>query len=142
MASDKIRELGRGITLLAEVEGQGPSAASGDRVIFNMKLWLNRGDEVPLNSIQAPHLPEFMIRIVDGEKLVDHTASLGRREAFAGVERTLVGMTAGGYRKVRVSPHLAYGEKGLPGLIPENAVLTIEIWLREILPRSGKSRTD
>ena len=142
MASDKIREIGRGITLLAEMGGQGPPAARGDRVIFNMKLWLNRGDEVPLNSIQAPHLPEFMIRVVDGEKLVDHTAGLGRREVFAGVERTLVGMTAGGYRKVRVSPHLAYGEKGLPGLIPENAVLTIEIWLREILPRSGKNRTD
>jgi FKBP-type peptidyl-prolyl cis-trans isomerase len=43
-------------------------------------------------------------------------------------------MKAGGYRKVRVSPHLAYREKGIAGLIPENAVLVIEIWLREILP--------
>jgi FKBP-type peptidyl-prolyl cis-trans isomerase len=41
-------------------------------------------------------------------------------------------MKAGGYRKV--SPHLAYREKGMAGLIPENAVLVIEIWLREILP--------
>jgi FKBP-type peptidyl-prolyl cis-trans isomerase len=141
MASDKIREIGRGIALLEEVEGDGPSAARGDRVTFNMKLWLKRGDEVPLNSIQVAHLPEFMIRIVDGEKLVDHAATLGRREVFAGVERSLVGMKAGGYRKVRVSPHLAYREKGLTGLVPENAVLTVEIWLREIVPFSGKSRT-
>jgi FKBP-type peptidyl-prolyl cis-trans isomerase len=134
MTAKKISKIASGITLLAEVEGEGPPATRGDRIIFNMKIWLNRGDEVPLNSIQAHHVPERMIRIVAGEKLVDHTATLGRREAIAGVERSLTGMKAGGYRKVRVSPHLACREKGLPGLIPEHAVLVVEIWLREILP--------
>jgi FKBP-type peptidyl-prolyl cis-trans isomerase len=42
-------------------------------------------------------------------------------------------MKPGGYRKVKVSPHLAYGERGIPGLIPTNAVLVIEIWLRQVL---------
>ncbi len=127
-------EIALGITLLTETEGEGRPAAPGDRMIFNMKIWLNRGDEVPLNTIQAQHVPERMIRSVAGEKLVDHTATLGKREVIAGVERSLKGMKAGGYRKIRVSPHLAYREKGLPGLIPENAVLVVEIWLREILP--------
>jgi FKBP-type peptidyl-prolyl cis-trans isomerase (trigger factor) len=106
-----------------------------------MKIWLNRGDEVPLNSIQAQHLPEQMIRIVAGEKLVDHTAILGKREVIPGVERSLIDMKAGGYRKVRVSPHLAYREKGLPGLIPKHAVLVVEIWMREILLRSEAGST-
>lgn len=134
MTAKKMSEVARGITLVTEVEGQGPPAARGDRIIFNMKIWLNRGDEVPLNAIQAQHLPEQMIRSVAGEKLVDHTATLGKREVIAGVERSLIDMRAGGYRKVRVSPHLAYREKGLPGLIPERAVLVVEIWLQEILP--------
>jgi FKBP-type peptidyl-prolyl cis-trans isomerase (trigger factor) len=134
MTAKKMSEVGRGITLLMEVEGQGPAAARGDRIIFNMKIWLNRGDDVPLNTIQGQHLPEQMIRSVAGEKLVDHTATLGKREVIAGVELSLIDMKAGGYRKVRVSPHLAYREKGLPGLIPEQAVLVVEIWLREILP--------
>jgi FKBP-type peptidyl-prolyl cis-trans isomerase len=134
MAPGQKSQLVSGITILAESEGQGPAAAKGQRVIFNMKIWLNRGDEVPLNAIQAQHLPEQMIRTVDREKLVDHRVTLGRREVFAGVEHSLLGMRAGGYRKVRVSPHLAYREKGLPGLIPEHAVLDVEIWLREILP--------
>ena len=43
-------------------------------------------------------------------------------------------MKSGGYRKVRVSPHLAYRDKGLPGLIPEDAVLVFEIWMQEIIP--------
>ena len=58
---------------------------------------------------------------------------LGRREAIAGVEHALMGMKVGGYRKVRISPHLAYRDKGIPDLIPPDAVLICEIWLRDIV---------
>ena len=132
MTAKKMPEVARGITLLREIQGQGPPAARGDRIIFNMRIWLNRGDEVPLITIQAQHVPEQRIRTVAGEKFVDHTAVLGKREVIPGIERSLMDMKAGGYRKVRVSPHLAYRDKGLPGMIPQNAVLEIEIWLREI----------
>jgi hypothetical protein len=144
MTSKKSSEVARGITLLMEAEGKGRPAARGDRVVFNMKIWLNRGDEVPLNGIQAQHLPKRMIRSVAGEELVDHTAILGKRGVIVSVERSLIDMKPGGYRKVRVSPHLAYREKGLPGLIPEHAVLVIEIWLREILPANvrGENQPD
>jgi hypothetical protein len=79
-AGKKLAKIASGITLLEEVEGQGPSAVKGDRVVFNMKLWLNRGDEVPLNAVQAEHLPEYMTRTVDGQKFIDHRTTLGRRE--------------------------------------------------------------
>ena len=42
-------------------------------------------------------------------------------------------MQVGGLRRVRVSPHLAYGAAGVPGLIPANAVLTFEVELLEVL---------
>ncbi len=29
--------------------------------------------------------------------------------------------------KLKISPHLAYGEKGIAGRIPENAVIIVEI---------------
>ena len=132
MTAKKMPEVARGITLLREIQGQGPPAARGDRIIFNMRIWLNRGDEVPLITIQAQHVPKQRIGTVAGEKFLDHTAVLGKREVIPGVERSLMDMKAGGYRKVRVSPHLAYRDKGLPGMIPQNAVLEIEIWLREI----------
>jgi FKBP-type peptidyl-prolyl cis-trans isomerase len=44
-----------------------------------------------------------------------------------------MGMKVGGYRKVRISPHLAYRDKGIPDLIPPDAVLICEIWLRDIV---------
>lgn len=129
----KAAQIAGGIALLKEQEGEGAAAAKGDRIVFNMKIWLNHGDEVPLNAAQIQHVPAPIVRDVNGEKLLDRTATLGRREIVAGIEQSLVGMKVGGYRRVRVSPHLAYREKGLPGLIPEHAVLVLELWLREIL---------
>jgi FKBP-type peptidyl-prolyl cis-trans isomerase len=122
-----------GLKLLDEREGDGPSAQKGDRVMFHMRLFLNKGDEIPLNETQAKHLPNEMIRVVDGMTFIDRTIVLGRREAIAGVEHTLMGMKVGGYRKVRVSPHLAYRDKGITDLIPPDAVLICEIWLRDIV---------
>jgi FKBP-type peptidyl-prolyl cis-trans isomerase len=122
-----------GLKLLDEREGDGPSAQKGDRVMFHMRLFLNKGDEIPLNETQAKHLPKEMIRVVDGMTFIDRTIVLGRREAFAGVEHALIGMKVDGYRKVRISPHLAYRDKGIPNLIPPDAVLICEIWLRDIV---------
>lgn len=122
----------RGIKLLEEVTGTGKTAQNGDRVVFNLKIFLNHGDEVPMNQSKAASVPGQLQRVEGGYRFIDHTITLGKRHAIAAVEQSLIGMQVGGYRKVRASPHLAYREKGLPGLIPENAVLLLELWLREI----------
>jgi hypothetical protein len=57
--------------LLEEQEGAGRPAQKGDRVLFHMRLFLNRGDEVPLNETQAKHLPREMIRVVDWSALIN-----------------------------------------------------------------------
>jgi hypothetical protein len=119
---------------LDEREGSGEPAKTGDRIIYNLKIYLNKGEEVPINERQAEHLPENMIRIgEDSHRLVDHSITLGQRQAVAGVEYSLAGMKRGGYRKVRVSPHLAYRATGVDGLVPSDAVLVVELWLRELI---------
>ena len=118
--------------MLEEREGTGRPVQKGDLVVYNIRIYLNKGDEVPLNSTQAAHLPQEMVRVENGVTVVDHRIVLGRRQAIAGIEHALLGMRPGGYRKVRISPHLAYREKGVPGLIPADAVLTVELWLREM----------
>ena len=129
-----------GIKLLDERDGTGEPVKHGDRVIYNLKIYLNKGDEVPLNQQQTEYLSDNRIRNVDGDRLVDHQLLLGSREAIAGVEYTLVGMKCGGYRKVRVSPHLAYREEGLGELIPAHAVLIIELWLREVVANRSEGK--
>lgn len=122
-----------GVKLLDDREGEGQPAQKGDRVIYNVRLFLNKGEEVPLNASQAEHLPKEMLRIEGNVTFVDHQTVLGSRQTMAGIEHALMGMKAGGYRKVRISPHLAYREKGLSNLIPSQAVLTVEVWLRHII---------
>jgi len=130
-------KLESGIELIEEFVGRGPAAARGDTVVFNWRVFLNRGDEVPLNDMQAPVVPPETIRVESGRRLVDHRTRLGGRHVIAGVEKSLLGMAAGGYRRVRVGPHLAFRASGLPDLIPENAVLVLELWLREVEPAAA-----
>lgn len=39
-------------------------------------------------------------------------------------------------RKVQISPHLAYGNKGIKDLIPPEALLIYEIELLDIFPKT------
>ncbi len=122
-----------GLKLLDEREGKGEPAKKDDRVVYNVRTFLNKGDEVGIQAKQIEQLSnQLKLRVVDGVTLIDHHTVLGSRQVIAGVEHTLIGMKAGGYRKVRISPYLAYRDKGIPDYIPPDAVLIVEIWLREI----------
>jgi hypothetical protein len=122
-----------GLKLLEEREGAGKPANKGDRIVYNSRLFLNKGDEVPLNAKQVEHLPKEMIQVEGGVTFVGHKPPAWKPPDNGGVEHALMGMKVGGYRKVRVSPHLAYRDKGIPNLIPPDAVLICEIWLRDIM---------
>jgi hypothetical protein len=43
----------------------------------------------------------------------------------------------GGTRRLRISPQLGYGEKGIPGVIPPNSVLNAEVTILEENNSSG-----
>ena len=122
-----------GIELLDDREGSGEPAKKGDKIIYNVRIYLNKGEEVPVNERQAEFLPPTMLRSENGRRWVDHELLLGKRRAIAGIEHALIDMKPGGYRKVRLSPHLAYRDQGVADLIPPNAVLTVELWLRQII---------
>lgn len=107
-----------GIKLVSEIEGGGPAIQVGERVKLRLKGWLNSGDC-------------FEDDVVD--------TMVGRRRLIRGLEQSLIGMKVGGVRTVRISPHLAYGESGVPGRIPPNAVLLYEIEVLEVIYRPQRS---
>lgn len=98
--------------MLEEREGTGEPAAKGDTVEFESQAWLSGGD--PAQD-----------RIIT-------TACLGKRQVIAGVEYSLIGMKPGGYRKVKISPHLAYRDVGVPEKVPPHAVLIFELWMKKV----------
>ncbi|MGC3972966.1 MAG: FKBP-type peptidyl-prolyl cis-trans isomerase [Nitrospira sp.] len=103
----------KGPVYLDQCEGNDPETHLGDRVLYNCRMFLHRGDEVPINDRQAANLPAHRLRVERGVTLVDHQVELGRRQVIPGIEQALLGMRGGGYCKVRIGPHLAYGDKGL-----------------------------
>jgi len=131
-------KLAKGIDLLQETAGTGVAAGKGDSVTYNTRLFLRKGDEVTQDaSIIARSRAHLAVRTVDDVELIDHVTELGKRRAIAGIEKSLYGMRTGGFREILVSPQLAYREKGIPGLIPENAMLRIQLWVRDIRQATG-----
>ena len=109
-------QLKRGIKLLSEVEGSGATAEKGARVKVRLNGWLSKGE-----PIRQEPISEFVV---------------GGRALIPGIEYSVEGMRVGGTRKVRISPHLAYKEAGVAGIIPTGAVLTYEIELLGVEQRT------
>lgn len=122
-----------GLTLLEETEGSGDAASKGDSVVFHFRAFLNKGEEAAMNEVaDREKWPPEMFSEVDGHTFINHTIVLGKRRAIPAIEHSLYGMKVGGHRRVKASPHLAYREQGVPGKIPPNAVLILDIWLRQL----------
>lgn len=59
--------------------------------------------------------------------------SLGAGLVIPGWDEGIIGMRAGGRRKLTVPPELGYGSRGAGSVIPPNAVLVFDIQLLDIM---------
>jgi len=113
-----------GVEVLTDVAGEGDDVRRQGVYQVRLRMWLNRGDPVrwpaPFGFVDRARLED------DGATIVTDVR-IDRRSLFAGLFQGVQGMRVGGTRTLKIAPHLAYGEKGLPGRIPPNAVLTVEI---------------
>jgi peptidylprolyl isomerase len=105
-----------GVTVEELTIGTGERAAAGTIATIQYRGVLTRGDQ-------------FRSSYEEGQPLRVH---VGRREVIAGLELGLLGMRVGGRRRLVISPHLAYGQRGVPGVVPPNAVLIVEVELLEV----------
>lgn len=109
---------GRGGVEYEDLEtGTGSLAERGCAVEVEYSLFLNRGECVEENQRSS-----FRI---------------GERRVVAGLEYGVEGMREGGKRRIRVGPHLAYRDAGVPTTIPPNAVLEFKVLLLSVKPLNG-----
>ena len=97
-------KLESGIKPLEDVPGTRAEAPRSDRVTYNLRLFLNQGEEVPLDELQKDRLSNDQLRVGSDREVMDRVVTLGKREVVPAVERSLTGMRVGGYRKLRASP--------------------------------------
>ena len=105
-----------GIKIKDVVVGTGAAASKKSRVVIHVRGFLKRGDVV-IDTRK------------DGQPW---RIDLGKRDCFAGLRYGIEGMCVGGQRELAISPHLGYGGEGMPGWIPPNAVLRLEVELLEV----------
>jgi FKBP-type peptidyl-prolyl cis-trans isomerase len=103
----------KGIEITDLSVGTGTEATQDNCVAVNVRFFLRRGDEVFFSPAFGPRL----------------LIALWRRDCVAGLLKGIPGMRVGGLRQIVISPHLAYGETGIPGRIPANALLRCEVEL-------------
>lgn len=105
----------RGVVLRDLLSGQGLPAIAGDEVTV-----------------------DYTVQLEDGTQ-VDSTLDRGLTETFRlgaaplpGWDEGLIGMRPGGRRWLLLPPGLAYGEAGVPGLVPPGAALECVVELHSI----------
>ena len=118
------RRLRSGVTLLADVPGEGDPVRRQRTCHLRLRLWLHRGDPVIWS---APWGPVGRARLDDGGATLFTSAYVNRGQLMSGLFYGLDGMRTGGLRLLEIAPHLAYGERGVPGVVPPGAVVTAEV---------------
>jgi hypothetical protein len=113
-----------GVELLADMPGNGSPVERHGWYDVRLQMWLSRGD--PVRWTEPWGLADHA-RIEDEGTTLFTTLRVDRVFMFAGLFYGVEGMRVGGKRRLRVAPHLAYREAGVPGVIPPNALLTVEI---------------
>lgn len=117
-----------GLTLLLDVPGRGEEVRRQRNYLVRLRMWLNRGEPVrwtaPWGPVGVAHLED------EGETLVTELRT-NRGQIVSGLFYGMQGMRVGGTRRLEMAPYLGCGERGVPGVIPPNAVLTAEITVLE-----------
>jgi hypothetical protein len=122
------QRLRSGLTLLADMSGDGEPVRRQRNYLVRLRMWLNGGEPVrwqfPWGRVDAARLDD------NGETLTTELR-INRGSLMNGLFYGVDGMLVGGTRRLEIGPHLAYGDRGVPGVVPAGAVLTAEITILE-----------
>jgi FKBP-type peptidyl-prolyl cis-trans isomerase len=96
--------------------GTGKEAKSGDTVVMNYRGTLLNGTE--FDSSFKRNQP--------------FTTQIGVGQVIKGWDEGVPGMKVGGKRKLTIPADMAYGARGVPGVIPPNSTLVFEVELLDL----------
>ncbi len=105
-----------GLQYMVIEEGNGPQPQKGQRVVVHYTGWTLDGKKFDSSR--------------DREKPFKFDVGVG--DVIKGWDEGVAKMKVGGTRMLYIPPQLAYGERGVPGVIPPNATLAFKVELIDI----------
>ena len=122
------QRLRSGLNLLTDIPGTGDLVRRQHKYRIRLRLWLNSGEAVRWQTAWGT---VGVARLDDNGETLITEVRIDRRSLVNGLFYGVEGMRIGGTRRLEIAPHLAYGDRGVPGIIPANAMLTAEITVLE-----------
>ncbi len=107
-----------GVQYMDLVVGTGASAEKYDDVLADYTGWLSDGTQ-----FESSH----------DEGKIPLSFTLGTAQVIPGLDAGILGMKAGGKRRLIIPPDQAYGELGNGSTVPAYATLTYEVEMRQIM---------
>jgi peptidylprolyl isomerase len=121
-----------GLEFMDDSLGSGREAKNGDLVQINFSGWIVR-DSTNLFSDWTKDSTKIMSYIGStNQTRKPMKFVLGKNSFINGIDEGIVGMKEGGYRTIIIPSKLAYGERGLPPVIPPNSDLRFQVQLIEV----------
>ena len=117
-----------GIDVLSDIPGTGAVITRLHVYQVRLRIWLNKGEAVCWPVAWGP---VGRARLEDEGRTLITDVRIDRRSLIAGLFHGMEGMRIGGTRTLKIAPHLAYGERGVPDVIPAKSVLTAEVTVLE-----------
>jgi hypothetical protein len=117
------QRLRSGVTLLVDIPGNGEAVRRQHTYRIRLRMWLNTGEALRWTAwgpLDADMLAD------NGETLITERR-INRGTLINGLFYGVDGMRVGGTRRLEIAPHMAYGDAGVPGVIPPGAVLIAEL---------------
>ncbi|NEO83923.1 MAG: FKBP-type peptidyl-prolyl cis-trans isomerase [Spirulina sp. SIO3F2] len=105
-----------GLQYIDEVVGEGPVAEAGQIVFVHYTGTLENGKKFDSSRDRGPSF----------------SFPLGRGRVIKGWDEGVAGMHVGGKRKLIIPYDLAYGERGVRGVIPPKATLIFDVELLDV----------
>ena len=96
--------------------GSGPAVEAGQTVTVHYTGWLEDG-----TKFDSSH---------DRKEPFQVAAGVG--QVIGGWDQALIRLRGGDKARLTIPPHLAYGEQGIPPIIPANAALVFELEILEV----------
>jgi len=120
----------KGLEILEDIPGIGEEIQKLRSYRMKIKMWLNKGDPV-IWSNDIPKQMEEFAKLSPSKTVLTEVHRYHRENFIPGIYYGLKGMRVHGIRKLKISPNLAYGKKGIEGRIPPDALLIVEITILE-----------